>query len=210
MVPRFARDDRSASVTVHHRARLARPPPARRRCTARPRSIRTSTHSVTQHTALRLAHATAATLLVSRFRRAPSCLPAQSPFDLVIRNGRIVDGTGSPWYSGDVGIRGGGSRRSAGSTAPRRSGRWMPAGKVVAPGFIDMLGQSELTILVESEPAVEDLPGHHHRDHRGGGSPAPLDDAIVAADQTGLRPARHQAGLADAGRSTSPGSSGRA
>ena len=35
-------------------------------------------------------------------------LAAQSPtFDLVIRNGRIVDGTGSPWYSGDLGIRSG-------------------------------------------------------------------------------------------------------
>ena len=29
-----------------------------------------------------------------------------------------------------------------------------------------MLGQSELTILVEPQPALEDLPGHHHRDHR--------------------------------------------
>ena len=35
-------------------------------------------------------------------------LRAQSPsFDLVIRNGRIIDGTGSPWYAGDVGIRDG-------------------------------------------------------------------------------------------------------
>ena len=36
-------------------------------------------------------------------------LPGQSPtaFDLVITNGHIIDGTGSPWYSGDVGIRDG-------------------------------------------------------------------------------------------------------
>ena len=40
------------------------------------------------------------------------CLPAalssqQQQYDLLIRNGRIVDGTGSPWYSGDVAIRDG-------------------------------------------------------------------------------------------------------
>src|SRR5467141_1196453 len=33
-------------------------------------------------------------------------VPAQS-FDIVITNGRIIDGTGSPWYSGDIGIRAG-------------------------------------------------------------------------------------------------------
>ena len=32
---------------------------------------------------------------------------ATSPYDIVIRDGRIVDGTGSPWYAGDIGIRGG-------------------------------------------------------------------------------------------------------
>ena len=76
--------------------------------------------------------------------------PAKSePFDVVIANGHIVDGTGSPWYSGDVGIRGG---RIAAigklDGAPRK--RTIDArGKVVAPGFIDMLGQSELTMLVD-------------------------------------------------------------
>jgi len=49
---------------------------------------------------------------------APSALPAptllagfalaqSAPMDIVIRNGHIIDGTGSPWYSGDVGIRDG-------------------------------------------------------------------------------------------------------
>ena len=32
---------------------------------------------------------------------------AAAPFDLVITNGHIIDGTGSPWYSGDIGIRDG-------------------------------------------------------------------------------------------------------
>jgi N-acyl-D-amino-acid deacylase len=74
---------------------------------------------------------------------------AEGPFDLIIANGHIIDGTGSPWYSGDVGIRGGriaAIGNLAGAAAKRRIDA---AGDVVAPGFIDMLGQSEFTILVD-------------------------------------------------------------
>src|SRR6476646_8347689 len=76
-------------------------------------------------------------------------LSAQAPpYDLIIRHGHIIDGTGSPWYAGDLGIRGG--RIAAigrlGGAAARQTVD--AAGLVVAPGFIDMLGQSEKTILV--------------------------------------------------------------
>ena len=37
----------------------------------------------------------------------PDAAAQSVPFDIVITNGRIIDGTGSPWYSGDIGIRGG-------------------------------------------------------------------------------------------------------
>src|SRR6187402_1094927 len=37
---------------------------------------------------------------------AASALAAEPPYDLVIRNGRIVDGTGSPWYRADIAVRG--------------------------------------------------------------------------------------------------------
>jgi len=78
-------------------------------------------------------------------------LLAQTPaaFDLVITNGHIMDGTGSPWYSGDIGIRDG-RIAAIGNLATASRKRTIDAGgKVVAPGFIDMLGQSELTILVD-------------------------------------------------------------
>ena len=73
---------------------------------------------------------------------------ATAPYDLVIRNGRIIDGTGSPWYAGDLAIRAGRIAR-IGDLSGVRARRTLDArGMVVAPGFIDMLGQSELTILV--------------------------------------------------------------
>jgi dihydroorotase/N-acyl-D-amino-acid deacylase len=70
-------------------------------------------------------------------------------FDIVIVNGHIIDGTGSPWYSGQVGIRAGRIAAIGNlSAAPRRQ-TIDAMDKVVAPGFIDMLGQSELTMLVD-------------------------------------------------------------
>src|ERR1700761_9699833 len=71
------------------------------------------------------------------------------PFDVVILHGRIIDGTGSPWYSGDLGIRNG-HIAAIGDLAVAPAKEKIDArGKVIAPGFIDMLGQSELTILVD-------------------------------------------------------------
>ena len=71
------------------------------------------------------------------------------PYDLIIANGHIIDGTGSPWYSGDVGIRGGRIAAIGNLTGAAAKRRIDAAGDVVAPGFIDMLGQSEFTILVD-------------------------------------------------------------
>src|SRR5579871_3267941 len=74
---------------------------------------------------------------------------AQQSFDTVITNGHIIDGTGSPWYSGDVGIRNGKIAAIGNLSEAARARTIDAAGKVVAPGFIDMLGQSEMTILVD-------------------------------------------------------------
>jgi len=74
---------------------------------------------------------------------------ADDSFDLVIANGRIVDGTGAPWFRGDVGIRGdriAAMGNLAGAAAKRRIDAH---GMVVAPGFIDLLGQSELLLLID-------------------------------------------------------------
>ena len=104
-------------------------------------------------------------------------------YDLVIRNGRIIDGTGSPWYAGDLGIRGG--RIAAIGRLDGAAARQTvdAAGMVVAPGFIDMLGQSELT-----HPGQPGLPskifqGITTEITGEGGSAGPLNDSIIAADR---------------------------
>ena len=110
---------------------------------------------------------------------------AGEPFDVVIAHGHILDGTGSPWYSGDVGIRGG--RIAAignleGAPAKRRIDAH---GEVVAPGFIDMLGQSEMTILVDPRLPSKIYQGITTEITGEGGSAAPLTAAMVAADEAG-------------------------
>ncbi len=114
--------------------------------------------------------------------------PAQQtapPFDLIITNGHIIDGTGSPWYSGDLGIRGGKVAAIGNLSAAPRKRTIDAAGKVVAPGFIDMLGQSELTILVDPRLPSKIYQGITTEITGEGGSIAPLNDAIIAADRTG-------------------------
>jgi dihydroorotase/N-acyl-D-amino-acid deacylase len=111
-------------------------------------------------------------------------LPAQSPaFDLVIVNGHIIDGTGSPWYSGDVGIRDGKIAVIGNLSGASRKRTIDAAGKVVAPGFIDMLGQSELSILVDPRLPSKIYQGITSEITGEGNSIAPLNDAIIHSDR---------------------------
>ncbi|HEX7288313.1 MAG TPA: D-aminoacylase [Candidatus Angelobacter sp.] len=105
------------------------------------------------------------------------------PYDILIRNGRIIDGTGSPWYSGDVGIRDG-KIAAIGNLASAQAKTNIDArGMVVAPGFIDMLGQSEMTILVNPSLPSKIFQGITSEFTGEGGSAAPLNDSIIKADQ---------------------------
>jgi N-acyl-D-amino-acid deacylase len=114
----------------------------------------------------------------------PIALPAQTPqFDLLIRNGHIIDGTGSPWYAGDVGIRDGhiaaiGRLAEAGAKDTIEA-----AGFVVAPGFIDMLGQSDLSILVDPRVPSKIFQGITTEITGEGTSAGPLNDAIITSDK---------------------------
>ncbi|MEO6235635.1 MAG: D-aminoacylase [Vicinamibacterales bacterium] len=125
------------------------------------------------------------TLLVGAGILSPfsSLQPPSSTFDVVITNGHVVDGTGSPWYAADIGIRDGkiaAIGRLADAVAKQRIDA---AGKIVAPGFIDMLGQSELTVLVEPHLPSKIFQGITTELTGEGGSVAPLNDAIIKADK---------------------------
>ena len=110
-----------------------------------------------------------------------------APFDIVITNGHIIDGSGSPWYSGDVGIREGKIAAIGNLSASPRTRTIDARGMVVAPGFIDMLGQSELTILVDPRLPSKIYQGITTEITGEGGSAAPLSDAIIQADAAGYK-----------------------
>src|SRR5579862_5059954 len=116
----------------------------------------------------------------------PSMWPVSQPFDVVITNGHIIDGTDSPWYSGDVGIRDG-KIAAIGNLANAPRSRTIDVGcKVVAPGFIDMLGQYDLTILVDPRLPSKIYQGITTEITGEGESAAPLNDAIIKADGAGF------------------------
>ncbi len=120
------------------------------------------------------------------FALAAPLFAASQPFDVVIRNGHIIDGTGSPWYSGDIGIRNG-RIAEIGSLANAPARRVIDAaGLVAAPGFIDMLGQSELSILVDPHVPSKIFQGITTEITGEGGSIAPLNQRILAADREGF------------------------
>jgi N-acyl-D-amino-acid deacylase len=114
----------------------------------------------------------------------PLSLPAQN-YDLLIRHGQVIDGTGSPWYAADIAIRDGHIAAIGRLDSATAKETIDAAGMVVAPGFIDMLGQSEQSILVNPHLPSKIFQGITTEITGEGGSAAPLTDAIRAADRAG-------------------------
>jgi N-acyl-D-amino-acid deacylase len=108
---------------------------------------------------------------------------ADASFDTVIIHGHIIDGTGSPWYSGDIGIRDGRIAAIGTLSAASRKRTIDAKGNIVAPGFIDMLGQSETTILIDPRLPSKIYQGITTEITGEGGSAAPLNDSIIANDR---------------------------
>ena len=70
--------------------------------------------------------------------------------DLVLSGGRVVDGTGAPWFRADVGVRGDRIVAVGDLSRTQARRRIELRDRMVAPGFIDMLGQSERFLLADN------------------------------------------------------------
>ena len=113
--------------------------------------------------------------------RAAAAPPASC--DLLFAGGRVVDGTGAPWFRADVCVvadRIAAVGRLEGAQAKRR----VDASRlVVAPGFIDMLGQSEYNVLVDSRAASKITQGITTEITGEGSSIAPVNARILAENR---------------------------
>jgi len=110
--------------------------------------------------------------------------PAGGPYDVVIEGGRVVDGTGNPWYYGDVAIKG---DRIARITPPgllrqASARRRIDAhGLVVAPGIIDIQAQSGSELLRGDSRVISMVTQGVTTMIMGEGeTPAPANDAVMA------------------------------
>ncbi|HUR36645.1 MAG TPA: D-aminoacylase [Terriglobales bacterium] len=102
-------------------------------------------------------------------------------FDVLIRNGKVVDGTGNPFIYADVGIVGDRIVFVGRAAKDAKAKRVIDAtGLVVAPGFIDMLGQSEDNLLIDKGAVSKLTQGITTEITGEGGSIAPLNGRLIA------------------------------
>lgn len=112
----------------------------------------------------------------------------QEQFDILVKNGRVIDGSGNPWYTADIGIRG--DRIVAIGRFQGAQARKVidASGLVVSPGFIDTLGQSEMSLLIDNRSVSKLSQGITSEITGEGGSIAPQDALTLAALQPALEP----------------------
>ena len=111
---------------------------------------------------------------------------AASQYDVIIENGRVIDGTGAAWYYGDVALRGdriAAIGRPGTFRAARATTRVDATGHVVSPGFIDIQAQSYENFMVGDGRALSMVTQGITTAILGEGStPAPVNDRILALE----------------------------
>jgi dihydroorotase/N-acyl-D-amino-acid deacylase len=113
-------------------------------------------------------------------------------YDVIIKSGNIIDGSGNPWVSGDIAIRG--ERIAAiGHLAPAAHAKRVidAGGLMISPGFIDMLGQSEIALLVDNRSLSKLSQGITTEITGEGGSIAPQNKLTLASLQPDLEQQYH-------------------
>ncbi len=103
--------------------------------------------------------------------------------DVLLAGGRVVDGTGAPWFRADVCLAGDRIAAIGNLTEAVVKRRIDATALVVAPGFIDMLGQSEYNVLVDGRAASKITQGITTELTGEGGSIAPTSAALIASDK---------------------------
>jgi N-acyl-D-amino-acid deacylase len=131
--------------------------------------------------ALPLAIVLLATLLFAACATVP-VPPKPAMLDLKITNGRIIDGTGAPWFRADVGIRGD-TIVGIGDLHDSPATRTIDAhDQVVTPGFIDLLGQSQFVVFTDPHLEAKIRQGVTTEVTAEGHSPGPISPAVHDAD----------------------------
>ncbi len=102
-------------------------------------------------------------------------------YDVVLVGGRLIDGTGAPWVRADLGIAGDKIAAIGDLSSATAQTRVDVTGLVVAPGFIDMLGQSEDFVLVDGRAASKIMQGITTEITGEGKSIAPVNARMIAA-----------------------------
>ena len=128
-----------------------------------------------------------ATIIMASFSFAPGTASAPAEYDLLIRNGTIIDGSGRPRFKADLAIKGDRIAR-IGNLKNATAAREIDAnGLIVAPGFIDMLGQSEAYVLIDNRAMSKVMMGVTTEVTGEGESIAPLNDRLIKEQEDFIR-----------------------
>ena len=104
---------------------------------------------------------------------------AAPAYDLIIKNGRVVDGSGRHGFKADVAIKGNRIARIGNLRGAKAKREIDARGQIVAPGFIDMLGQSETFVLIDPRAMSKVMMGVTTEITGEGESIAPVNDRIL-------------------------------
>jgi dihydroorotase/N-acyl-D-amino-acid deacylase len=117
------------------------------------------------------------------------CATTHQPvLDLKITNGRILDGTGAPWFRGDVGVRGDTIVAVGDLSAQPATSTIDAHGRIVSPGFIDLLGQSQFGVFADPHLEAKVRQGVTTEVTGEGHSPGPMKATTTDSERTSAIP----------------------
>src|SRR5438445_570474 len=119
-------------------------------------------------------------VIAQGFSALPTKVHAALPqYDIIIRNGRVIDGSGRPGFNTDVAIKGDRVMRIGNLRGAKAKREIDARGLVVAPGFIDMLGQSETFLLIDPRAMSKVMMGVTSEITGEGESIAPANERTI-------------------------------